>query len=108
MPKRKKPGKQPDGSWILDGEGTFDYKPPVRASKLRPDAAETAYRTMLEATGQAPKTRPGEGPKNPEAVKRGRAGGNKGGRARADKLSPEDRTRTAKQAAAARWKKPGD
>jgi hypothetical protein len=43
--------------------------------KLRPDAAEIAYRTMLEATGQAPKTTPGEGEKNPEAIRRGKRGG---------------------------------
>lgn len=50
-------------------------KRPSDKNKLRPDVAETAFRTMLEATGQAPKTRPGQGPKNPEAVKRGRKGG---------------------------------
>jgi hypothetical protein len=58
-------------------------KPPKDGPhKLRPDVAETAFRTMLEATGQAPKTRPGEGPKNPDAVKRGRAGGKRGGNVR--------------------------
>lgn len=35
--------------------------------KLRPDANEIAYRVMLDATGQAPKTMPGEGPKNPRS-----------------------------------------
>jgi hypothetical protein len=44
-------------------------------NKLRPDAAEIAYRVMLEATGQAPKTDPGDHEKNPEAVRRGRKGG---------------------------------
>jgi hypothetical protein len=58
-------------------------KPPKDGpDKLRPDVAETAYRVMLEATGQAPKTQPGEGKKNPEAVKRGRAGGKRGGTAK--------------------------
>jgi hypothetical protein len=50
-----------------------------KAPKLRPDANEIAYRTMLEATGQAPKTVPPsertEEQKNREAVKRGRSGG---------------------------------
>jgi hypothetical protein len=35
----------------------------------------------------------------------GRSGGLKGGRARADKLSPEQRADIARQAAAARWRK---
>ena len=49
------------------------------AANLRPDVAETAYRTMLEAIGEAPKTVPpserAKGEKNPEAVKRGAKGG---------------------------------
>jgi hypothetical protein len=36
----------------------------------------------------------------------GRAGGLKGGRARADKLSPELRAEIARKAAAKRWDKP--
>lgn len=79
-------------------------KRPSDKDKLRPDAAEIAYRTMLEATGQAPKTRPGEGPKNAEAVARGRAGGAKGGKARAKGLTSEQRSRAAKAAADSRWK----
>ncbi|AWI88465.1 histone H1 [Methylobacterium sp. DM1] len=34
-----------------------------------------------------------------------RSGGLKGGRARAESLSPEERSRIARQAAAARWRK---
>jgi hypothetical protein len=41
--------------------------------------------------------------KDPLAVALGRRGGLKGGRARADKLSAEQRTASAKTAAAARW-----
>lgn len=74
--------------------------------KLRPDIAETTYRVMLEATGQAPKTPPpGEGQKNPEAVARGSKGGQKGGKARAASLSPGEREEAARLAAQARWKK---
>jgi hypothetical protein len=43
--------------------------------------------------------------KNPAAVARGRAGGTKGGKARAEKLSPSKRKAIAKKAAAARWRK---
>lgn len=74
--------------------------------KLRPDVAETAFRTMLEATGQAPKSPPpGSREKNPEAVERGRTGGKKGGKARAANLSEEERQEAARLAAHARWKK---
>lgn len=78
-------------------------KPKSDKDKLRPDAAEIAYRTMLEATGQAPKTLPGEGEKNPEAVARGSKGGKKGGKARLKTMSAEDRKQAAKRAARARW-----
>ncbi len=78
---------------------------PKKPAKLRPDVAEIAYRTMLEATGQAPKTRPGEEPKNPEAVERGRRGGKKGGKSRAEKLTPDQLAERARTAAGARWKK---
>lgn len=42
--------------------------------------------------------------KNPAAVALGRLGGMKGGKARAAKLTPEQRAEIAKKAAAARWK----
>lgn len=41
--------------------------------------------------------------KNPAAVALGRLGGAKGGKARAERLSPEQRKATAEKAAAARW-----
>lgn len=44
-------------------------------------------------------------PKNPAAVALGKLGGKKGGRARADKLSPEERKTIAQNAAKARWAK---
>lgn len=37
----------------------------------------------------------------------GRAGGRKGGKARAEKLTPEERSAIARKAAAARWGKKG-
>ncbi len=43
--------------------------------------------------------------KNPAAVALGRLGGLKGGKARANKLSPEKRSEIARKAAAARWAK---
>jgi hypothetical protein len=41
--------------------------------------------------------------KNPAAVELGRLGGLKGGKARAAKLTPEQRQAIAQKAAAARW-----
>jgi hypothetical protein len=83
---------------------------PKKASKLRPDVAETAYRVMMEATGQAPKTLPPSErtEKNADAVKRGRKGGKKGGSARNDALSPRKRRVIAKKAAKGRWDNRGD
>lgn len=80
---------------------------PKKPAKLRPDVAEIAFRVMREATDEAPKTSPpGERiEKNPDAVERGRKGGRTGGKARADKLTGDERARSATIAALARWKK---
>ncbi len=43
--------------------------------------------------------------KNPAAVELGRRGGLKGGKARAEKLTPEQRKEIARKAAKARWAK---
>jgi hypothetical protein len=43
--------------------------------------------------------------KNPAAVALGRLGGLKGGKARARKLTPKQRSAIARRAAAARWQK---
>jgi hypothetical protein len=78
-----------------------------KPAKLRPDAAEIAFRVMQEATGEAPKTLPPKErtEKNPEAAKRGRKGGKKGGKARAERLTDDQRAEAATIAAHARWKK---
>lgn len=78
---------------------------PKRSSK-REDANQAAFRTLQEATGDAPKTpaKPAPEPgKNPAAVELGRLGGLKGGKARAEKLSPAHRKAIAKKAADKRW-----
>jgi hypothetical protein len=54
------------------------------------------------ATGDAKDVNPDEG-KNPHAVALGRAGGLKGGKARAKSLSPDKRKEIAKRAAKTRW-----
>lgn len=62
------------------------------------DLNQLAKSIVDEATGLAPKRE-----KDPLAVELGRRGGLKGGKARADKLSPEQRREIAQRAAAARW-----
>ena len=85
-------------------------RPPFKdpdESKLREDTAETAFRTLQEAIGEQPKTVPGESDeKNPTAAERGRKGGEKGGKARAEKLTAEERSEIAKKAARVRWEEP--
>jgi len=82
--------------------------PKKKAAKLRPDVAETAFRVMREAIGEAPKTLPPSerAAKNEDAAERGRAGGRIGGRIRAAKLSKARRVEIARAAARARRKKP--
>jgi hypothetical protein len=73
-------------------------------SRNRPrDVNELASQIVDEATGEAP-TAPGpdEG-KDPAAVALGRKGGLKGGKARASKMTPEERSAAARKAAQARW-----
>jgi hypothetical protein len=77
---------------------------PNRSSKRPRDVNSLAKFISDVATGQAelPKTDDG---KDPAAVALGRRGGLKGGKARAQALSPEARSRIAKKAANRRWKK---
>jgi len=55
-------------------------------------------------TGQMDAPDPDAG-KNPAARQSGSVGGKRGGKARAEKLSPSERKAIAKKAAAARWRK---
>lgn len=74
----------------------------MKREKLRPDVNEIAFRVLQEATGAVI---PSQGP-NPEAVKRGRAGGKKGGPARKAKLSKAKLSKIGRKGAAARWSHP--
>lgn len=76
---------------------------PKRSSKL--DLSQLAKRIVDEATGAAEKTLPPP-PKNKAAQELGRLGGKKGGKARAEALTPEQRSEIAKKAAQKRWNKP--
>lgn len=71
------------------------------------DLNQWAKRMVDLATAEASdrERTPEEQGKDAKAVKRGKAGGPKGGRARAIKLTAEQRAEIAKIAAQARWKK---
>jgi hypothetical protein len=66
------------------------------------DASQLAKAIVDLATGDAEEPNPDAG-KNPAAIKRGRAGGLKGGKARASKMTPTQRSEAARRAVAARW-----
>lgn len=62
-----------------------------------------AKKIMEIATEGEPAEKPSD--KNPHAVALGRLGGKKGGKARAEKLTSEERKDIARKAAKARWEK---
>jgi len=83
---------------------------PKRSSKKRPrDPNQLAKAIVDEATDQTPpdpeESAPVDDGKNPAAVALGRLGGKKGGKARAAKLTEEQRSEIARKAAQARWKR---
>jgi len=73
---------------------------PKRSSKPPGDENRAAFDAVARLTGDQP-----EQVKNPAAQALGRLGGLKGGKARADALTPEKRAEIAKKAAASRWGK---
>ena len=81
---------------------------PKRSSKKKNirDINILAAHIVEQATGEpTPKNISEESTKNPAAVALGRLGGLKGGKARFDKMTPEERKELAKKAAKARWNK---
>lgn len=84
----------------------MDKKP--RKKKRDSDFAVNAFRVVQEATGQnlePEEPRSLSTGKNLNAVALGRLGGLKGGKARALKMTPEQRSEIAKLAANVRWRK---
>jgi hypothetical protein len=73
-----------------------------QGQKRPADVIGNAVHVMRIATGEVEEKLEA---KSAIAAERGRKGGNKGGAARAAKLSPEKRERIAKKAARARWSK---
>ncbi len=76
---------------------------PDRSRKRPRDVSQLAKLIVDKAIGEAPPDIKAEDGKNPAAVALGRLGGLKGGKARAEKLSPRKRKQIAKKAAFARW-----
>ena len=74
-----------------------------RTSTRKPrDLNRLAASIVSEATGEEPESAEHSG-KNPAAVALGRLGGQKGGRARAERMTPEQRSAAARRAAEIRW-----
>jgi hypothetical protein len=73
------------------------------------DLNELAARIVRKATGEEPEEPPAvDKSKDPAAVELGRRGGKKGGRARAERMTPAERSEAARKAAEARWSGPQD
>ena len=79
-----------------------------RTSKTKEDENTIASQIVEMTTDQPAKPDKPKKEKNPAAVALGRLGGLKGGKARAEKLSPEKRREIARKAAKARWDKKED
>lgn len=77
---------------------------PKRSSKPA-DLNKLAASIVDEATGEELPEALYQNDKNPAAVELGRKGGQKGGKARAAKMTAEERSEAARKAARARWAK---
>ena len=80
-----------------------------RSSKKRPrDLNQLAASIVGDTTDDQPQAdKPAAPEKNPAAVALGKLGGAKGGKARAAKLTAEQRREIARRAAAVRWGRQG-
>jgi hypothetical protein len=75
---------------------------PKRSRTGKPDVNQMAANLIDAISGELPPEL--ESGKNPHAVALGRLGGQKGGKARAAKLSPKRRKEIAQLAAQKRWR----
>jgi hypothetical protein len=76
---------------------------PEGPHKKRPTDASQLAKLIVEIASGEVEDKPDYGDKNPAAVERGKAGGIKGGNARARSLTAEQRREIAKKAANVRW-----
>jgi hypothetical protein len=70
------------------------------------DMNQLAKRIVDLSVGDETEEQPIEREKNPHAVALGRLGGRRGGKARAEQLTPTRRSEIARAAAKSRWEKP--
>ncbi len=75
---------------------------PKTPTRKRSRDVNQIARAVIDRITEIAEENPG---KNPAAVALGRKGGLKGGRARMDSLTPEQRKKLAEKAAKARWGK---
>jgi hypothetical protein len=76
----------------------------VKKSPKPRDLAQMARAIVEQSVNDEPVPDPDAG-KDPHAVAIGREGGKKGGKARSESLTAEQRSEIARKAAAARWAK---
>jgi hypothetical protein len=77
----------------------------MKKSKTPRDVNQLAAFIAEQATSDYKPDQSAERQKNPAAVELGRLGGKKGGKARAEKLTSEQKIEIARKAAKARWGK---
>ncbi len=77
----------------------------MQKRKMPSDANQRAFLTMQMSLGEAESEPQPEHVKDPAAVELGRRGGLKGGKARAESMTPEERSEIARKGAQARWGK---
>lgn len=94
-------------SWVMPTRSSKPIKKPTPKRQGTPhDFAVIARRVVEQAIGETMEGEPlpdKDAGKNPAAVALGRLGGKKGGKARAEALSPAKRKAIARKAARARW-----
>lgn len=81
---------------------------PDRSRKRRPVDLNSLAASIVRDSTDEDKGEPEDDGKDPAAVALGRKGGLKGGKARAAKLTPEQRSEIARRAAATRWARQKD
>ena len=77
----------------------------AKRSSMPRDTNQLAASIVAKATGTAEPEPDQDKGKDPAAVSLGRRGGLKGGKARAERMTPEQRSEAARKAAQARWAK---
>src|SRR5688572_7588065 len=99
MPKRSSTGQTPAANKGVGNQTGVAHN----KGKAAPDINEIAFRVVQEATCEPSdiieEPKPEVPAKNPAAVTLGRLGGLKGGKARAQALTPEQRAEIARKAA---------